>query len=173
MKKIPCIFIRDHDHGGVINEINPACQWVFDGEGRPTRKYDGTCCMIGLTGKWWKRRTTKNPQKEMILADYDPVTGKHFGWVPIDFDDPANKWHKEAYDPLLEPGTYELVGPKVQGNAEDIEIHMLVRHGAVTVPEPELTYEGIKEQVLSQPFEGIVWHHPDGRKAKIRRNDFL
>jgi hypothetical protein len=36
-------------------ESNPGCQWVFDGEGVATRKYDGACCMV-RDGKLYKRR---------------------------------------------------------------------------------------------------------------------
>jgi hypothetical protein len=36
-------------------ESNPGCQWVFDGEGVATRKYDGACCMV-RDSKLYKRR---------------------------------------------------------------------------------------------------------------------
>ena len=43
MKKIPTIFLRDEqDRKHVTNQINPECQWVFDGKGIATIKYDGT-----------------------------------------------------------------------------------------------------------------------------------
>ena len=48
MKKVPTIFDRDWegDRNRVVNKINPKAQWGFDGEGWPTRKLDGTSCMI-------------------------------------------------------------------------------------------------------------------------------
>ena len=47
MKKIPTLFERKPDYlSGVIDEINPLCKWVADGEGVATRKYDGTAMMI-------------------------------------------------------------------------------------------------------------------------------
>lgn len=48
MKKIPTIFERDWngDKSRVIDKINPEAQWVFDGEGTPTRKLDGTSVKI-------------------------------------------------------------------------------------------------------------------------------
>ena len=57
MKKIPTMFLRDWngDRSRVTREPNPACRWVFDGEGVATRKYDGACCMVH-DGKLYKRR---------------------------------------------------------------------------------------------------------------------
>jgi len=42
MKKIPTIFKRNPDRmQEIMPEQHPDCGWVFDGEGAPTRKYDG------------------------------------------------------------------------------------------------------------------------------------
>ena len=49
MHKIPTLFRRDpDDRKRVLPEANPACQWVLDGEGTPTRKYDGTCVLLWM-----------------------------------------------------------------------------------------------------------------------------
>ena len=69
-------------------------------------------------------------------------------------------------------GTYELVGPKVQGNPENYDAHMLVRHGTVVVLGAPRSYDDLAEFMNDFPHEGIVWHHPDGRMAKIKRRDF-
>ena len=59
MKKIPTVFRRDPDDmRHVTSEVHPDCQWVLDGEGTPTRKYDGTCVMFDGT-RWWARREVK------------------------------------------------------------------------------------------------------------------
>jgi hypothetical protein len=57
IKKIPTIFERDWngDRSRVTREPNPACRWVFDGEGVATRKHDGACWMV-RDGKLYKRR---------------------------------------------------------------------------------------------------------------------
>jgi len=49
-------------------------------------------------------------------------TGKEVGWVPAG-DGPEDQWHREAFEPQLglPDGTYELVGPSIQGNAEHYE----------------------------------------------------
>lgn len=35
-----------------------------------------------------------------------------------------------------------------------------------------LTFDGLREWLTSHPVEGLVFHHPDGRLAKIKRRDF-
>ncbi|MFF0467058.1 hypothetical protein ACFYPX_06380 [Micromonospora zamorensis] len=43
--------------------------------------------------------------------------------------------------------------------------------------EPEkapLDHDGLRAWLLAHPdWEGVVWHHPDGRMAKLKRRDFL
>ena len=72
-------------------------------------------------------------------------------------------------------GTYELVGPKVQGNVEHEEKHRLVPHTTAALAFHEdvpRTFEGIQEWMRGKDIEGIVFHHPDGRMAKIKLRDF-
>jgi hypothetical protein len=36
-----------------------------------------------------------------------------------------------------------------------------------------LTFAGLRDWLLARPhYEGIVWHHPDGRRAKLKHRDF-
>ena len=66
MQKIPTLFQRDpEDMKRVLREVNPECQWVLDGEGVATRKFDGTCVMFDHEG-WWVRREIK-PGKQAPL----------------------------------------------------------------------------------------------------------
>ncbi len=182
MKKIPTLFLRDEaDRKYVTSEVNPVCQWVLDGEGRPTRKFDGTCCLV-RDGKFYKRyevKKGKTPPPEFEPADeVDQNTGKQPGWVPVG-DGPEDKYHREAFDRLFNPpdGTYELVGPKIQGNAEHFNEHLLLSHATDTwlndgefIPRD---YEGLRELLFALPdYEGIVFHHPDGRMAKVKKKDF-
>jgi hypothetical protein len=212
MKKILTIFKRNPDNmKEVLPEWNDKCLWVRDGEGTPTRKYDGLCCKIDKDG-FWKRREVKKDKKipeGFILEEEDPNTGKKFGWVPVDKDSPEDKWFREAFsneivrvcgkdssDPHwngdevignikfeLEHGdvqkaikffeTYELVGPKIQGNPERRIKHELISHDYAEPYEiSNRTFEGIKEFMRDLDIEGIVFHHPDGRMAKIKKKDF-
>lgn len=186
MKKIPTVFERDEqDRRYVTNRPNPACDWVFAGEGVPTLKYDGTCMMFDGS-RWWARREVKpgkTPPPEFVQADHDETTGKTVGWEPIERS-PFAKFHTEALAETSTAvgqrgwpaGTYELVGPKINGNRERLEWHELWLHAAAPVVCLGLrTFDAIREQVLdlgAKGCEGIVYHHPDGRMAKIKASDF-
>lgn len=187
MNKIPTVFTRDpEDQSRLTREVHPDCQWVLDGEGTATRKYDGTCVMLDIGGSWLARREVKAGKAEpdnYRVVERDPITGKSVGWEPIGQSGWA-KWHAEALARaegtiVLHPGTYELVGPKVNGNPEDVEAHTLVRHAeAETLPVTGAPrdYDAIKALVLGLAadygWEGVVYHHDDGRMAKIKARDY-
>lgn len=179
MKKIPTIFDRDWngDRSRVVNVPHRDCAWVFAGQGVATRKIDGTCCLVRY-GRLYKRHEVKLGKKHPI--GFEPVgadaeTGKVVGWVPVG-DGPEDRWHREAWDKQAHPtqdGTYELIGPKVQGNPEDAPGHVLEAHsdaeGYLNAPR---TFEGLREWLAGKDIEGLVFHHPDGRMGKIKLRDF-
>jgi hypothetical protein len=178
MRKIPTLFVRDpEDMRYLTREVHPDCQWVIDGEGVPTRKYDGTC--VRFDGEhWWARREIKpgkTPPAGFVAEQTDEVTGKTVGWEPAE-QSPFAKYLREAVQGFVvrpAAGTFELCGPKVQGNPEGYAIHTLVRHADAEVIDSVVpTYEWLAKWMPSFAFEGIVWHHPDGRMAKIKRRDF-
>ena len=180
MKKIPCLFKRNFGKSQqpVYNEINPECQWVVNGEGYATRKYDGTCCLI-KGGMLYKRYTLKPGKKAPVgftpATEIDPITGKQEGWLPLDKYD---YFHHEAFDELInmgikfKDGTYELCGPKVNGNKEDLLSHVLIKHGEYICHDAPRTYDELKKYLQKVDMEGLVFYHPDGRMAKIRKADF-
>ncbi len=174
MKKIPTIFVRDMSKQPalVTPEWKAGCEWVRDGEGVPTIKNDGTCCLI-RDGKLFKRRELKPGQSapaDFEQADFDDETGKTVGWVPVT-ESTEDQWHREAFH-SQPSGTYELMGPKVQGNKGGFPAHVLVRHGNESIRGNPRTFEDIHDYLQDQHMEGLVWHHPDGRMAKIKRRDF-
>ena len=176
MKKIPTLFVRDPaDMSRVTAELHPDCGWVAAGEGVATRKLDGTSCLV-RNGELYKRREIKRGKPAppgFDEADRDEVTGKRVGWMPVE---PTDKWHAEAWERAggaLPDGTYELLGPKVQGNPERAEAHELVAHAdAETCPDAPTDRDGLREWLAGRDVEGLVWHHPDGRMAKIKLRDF-
>lgn len=176
MKKIPTVFVRDlsSQPAVVTPEVVPGCEWVLAGEGVATRKYDGMCCAV-ISGEPWKRREVKTGKiapDGFVQTDEDEVTGKRFGWVPIG-DGPEDKHFRNAHIPRLTDGTYELLGPKVQGNPEGLSEQMWLRHcNAVRLTDAPRGYDALKEYLAMHDIEGIVWHHPDGRMAKIKGKDF-
>ncbi len=190
MKKIVSLFQRNYDGDRLVrDEITVGAEWVAAGEGKATRKFDGTCCLV-RNGRLFKRYEVKpggTPPPDFESAnDVDEVTGKQQGWVPVG-SGPEDKWHNEAFLDECEPmigagighivcslpdGTYELCGPKVQGNPERCDRHVLIPHGEQQYPGCSRDFHGLKAFFAANDIEGIVWHHADGRMVKIKGRDF-
>lgn len=197
MRKIPTLFKRDPDDmRHVLPEVTPDCEWVLAGEGVATRKYDGTCVRLTKDGLWWARREVKpgkTPPANFVPEQLDEVTGKTVGWEPAE-QSGFYRWLQDALaqgatgylsvpqsiDPTPPPGSYELLGPKINRNTDCLSIgyHILVMHGyeayddRVELAEAPRDFAGLREWMLATRFEGIVWHHPDGRMAKLKARDF-
>ena len=176
MKKTPTMFDRDWqgDRSRVVDMPNADCGWVLAGEGVATRKIDGTSCMV-RGGTLYKRRELKQGDRvppDFEIADTDAETGKTVGWVPVS-EGPEDARHREALSAGLADGTYELVGPKVQGNPEGYAVHTLVRHDSLVLDEAvPRDFAGLSAWLAGRDIEGLVFHHPDGRMAKIKLRDF-
>lgn len=199
MKKIPTIFVRDWEGilgppgRMVIDAPHDDCGWVFAGEGIPTRKFDGTCCLV-RTSMIYRRYEVKVNKKtgklRGIPEGFEPIetdekTGEIVGWVPVG-EGPEDKWHRLAFDndeTMLDgfpDGTYELIGKQFNGNPEGWgdDQPYLVAHGYPLTDEDEplgdvpTTYEGLRSWLIGRDIEGVVWHNPDGRMAKIKGRDF-
>jgi hypothetical protein len=145
VQKIISLFKRDYEGTRqVYDEVVPGAEWVLAGRGVATEKYDGTCCMV-RDGKLYKRYDAKHGKTPPPLfepaQDPDPATGHWPGWVPVG-DGPADQWHVAA----------------------------LQASGAIGDGTYELMGRKCKA-IPSNPIEGIVWHHPDGRMVKIKRRD--
>lgn len=175
MKKIQSLFQRNYETDRLVrNEIVPGSEWVPAGEGVATRKFDGTCCMIS-GGALYRRYDVKAGRQKPLgfipAQEPDVVTGHWPGWLIVS-NGPEDQYHREANHPALPDGTYELVGPKIQGNPEHFNAHTLVRHGESVLPDAPRSFDELREYLRSLNIEGIVWHHPDGRMVKIKRKDF-
>lgn len=178
MRKIPTYFVRDWDgdRSRVVPEVNPACRWVADGEGIATQKLDGACAMV-RGRRLYKRRELaagKIIPHDFEIAESDDETGKLVGWMPV-ADGPDDRWFRAAFGTreFWPDGTYELIGPKVQGNPEGWATHTLWPHSELALTEqPPRTYEGLRAWMAGRNIEGVVWHHPDGRMAKLKLRDF-
>lgn len=177
MQKIISLFQRNYDSDRLVrNEVTPGAEWVLAGEGVATQKLDGTCCLI-RDGKLYKRHEVKPggkvPPNFESANEVDEITGKQQGWVPVG-NGPEDRWHNEAFKNVnwLKDGTYELCGPKIQGNPEHTDRHILIAHGVIVLLDVPRDFDGLKAYLSNQNIEGIVWHHPDGRMVKIKGKDF-
>lgn len=178
MKKISTLFLKDpSDLGRVIDKVDPKNEWAINGEGKATRKFDGTACAI-INGELYKRYDVKKgksvPTGAIPCQDPDEITGHWPHWVKCSRVDNSDKYHFEAFDEdnFHDDGTYELIGPKIQGNPEKLDRHHLFMHGVYLVELNDLSFEGIKKYIKENDIEGIVFHHADGRMCKIRKSDF-
>lgn len=127
----------------------------------------------------FKRRELREGQiipHNFEFVGADSETGKTVGWVPVG-DFPEDRWHREAFEAVAggaADGTYELVGPKIQGNPEGYSAHTLIAHSwlALTEQPPARDFDTLKAWLAGKDIEGIVFQHPDGRMGKIKLRDF-
>lgn len=190
MRKIPTLFVRNPATHRIEPVLSEGCEWVLRGEGTATRKVDGAAVLI-REGHAYKRREVKpgrTPPAGFEHVETDETTGKQVGWIPVDLEDPGDRYFVEGIRgtgigiPPPRGETYELVGPKVQGNTENLDRHVLIAHNSQTlqIEEPpqiagrdsETAFELLETYLHSYAHEGIVWRHWDGRRAKIKRRDF-
>jgi len=179
MKKIISLFQRNYEGDRLVrDEVVPGAEWVIEGEGLGTRKWDGTPVMFNGMD-WFKRYDVKKgrtvPEGSIPCQDPDPITGHWPHWVPVSGSE--DRWIVEAINNLttgeeIAGMTYEACGPKINGNAEGFAAHVLIPHGATIKDDCPRDFDGIKEYFAITPIEGIVWHHRDGRMVKIKRKDF-
>src|SRR5699024_699162 len=127
MKKISTLFKKNPENlGRVINEINPENKWVFDGDGIPTRKFDGTSCSI-IDGDIYRRYDTKKRRKHhkggTRKQEEGAIIEHHPHCVKCSSDKPHDKNHFLVFMSLKEKkdGRYEICGEKVNGNPKKIK----------------------------------------------------
>lgn len=182
MNKMKTLFKKDPcDPLKVIDEIQ--CEWVNDEGVTCHIKHDGSACMI-KNGNLYKRYDAKinkktgkrkiPPEGAIPCCDPDDITGHWPHWTPVT---DADKYHKEAFLTVHETektdsSTWELCGPKVNGNNETLSCHELKDHSKHRVFVDSISYQSIRDILFSLIHEGLVFHHPDGRMCKIRRKDF-
>jgi hypothetical protein len=167
VEKIPTLFERDETARGrpVTPTIKPESQWVAAGEGVSTRKLDGM--NVKVVGGVLHKRQKSNE------GVYDEAS-----YAPAHRDDPSDRYLFEAFNSATgwEDGIYEALGPRIQGNPEKCEQHTLVRvvplNPALVLEDVPRTFDRLREWLAAHDVEGIVFHHPDGRKAKIKKRYF-
>lgn len=184
MKKIPTLFTRiyeGHKIVGIKDEITPGCEDAFK-NGIATIKVDGACCAV-IDGKFYKRYDAKKGKKPPVGAipccDPDPITGHWPHWVPVDPNDPGDKWFAVALlntergldGRVLEDGTYEAIGPHFQNNPYKYKNDYLMRHGILQV-DVKRDFEFISNWLNEHKAEGLVFWLNGEPVCKIKRSDF-
>lgn len=183
MRKIPTLFVRDARFK--VTEVpHPDCAWVFAGEGKATEKLDGTNIRLTLrAGQVVRVEKRRNPSK------IQKAQGIHEPWY-IDADPygPADRFIFEAVQntevQAWPDGEHaaEALGPKIQGNPLALTQHQCLAFNlfAPVYEDVPRDFAGLRAFLETLPSifqpgvlaEGLVFHHPDGRRAKIKRKDF-
>ncbi len=177
MNKILTVFQRDPARMQLVTrEVTPGCEWVFAGEGVPTRKLDGTNVRVTIAaGKVVLVEKRRNPSREEKAAGAEP------GYVACMPGDPSDRWIGAAVQATVVSGwpdgahPCEALGAKIQGGVEGPTPRLYpFMFDAAPFAEADgpRTFDSIRASLESCVCEGIVWHHPDGRMAKIKRRDF-
>ena len=169
---------ENHKIAKVLNEVEPECMWVLNGEGYATEKLDGTCCLI-KDGKIYRRYDYKKGRelpKDAIPCQEaaDIVTGHFPHWLLCTAEDGSSKYHLEAFSKQkdLQDGTYELIGEHINGNPYKLDTDRLVKHGSVVLEDVPRTFEGLYNYLKEHYIEGIVFYRENGEMCKIKRTDF-
>lgn len=186
MKKIPTLFKRVYDGHkivGITPEVTEGMEWVLNGDGIATVKWDGSCCAI-INGELYKRYDAKKgkkpPEGAIPCCDPDPITGHHPHWVKCDRNNPADKWFFNALDRTDQAKiqndnyrTYEAVGKHFNGNPYGWGDDILIPHGDMEINRNlTTTFNGIKKFLEENYIEGIVFWLNGEPMCKIKRSDF-
>ncbi len=184
MHKIPTLLERNPGTFKVVDKVKEDCLWVVAGQGIATEKLDGTnvrlTVRLATVVRIEKRRNPDKGQKKLGILD---------GWyTDVDPRDSSNRWIVEAVNrtSYLEwsDGEHccEALGPKIQGNPLGLEEHVCIPFNLAppVVLDAPRHFEGLRTflETMDSVFspghlaEGIVFHHMDGRRAKIKRKDF-
>ena len=181
MKKIPTLFVREYDDGGILltRDVLPGLEWVLRGEGEATEKVDGAACAIinGVLYKRYDAKHGKQPPNGAIPCQEkpDPYTGHWPHWDKVDTRKSEDKWFASALANtpwVREDGTYEAVGLHFQNNPYGLDSDFLERHGRIKVKDFPRTFDGMKEYFRTHAIEGIVFWKDGEPRCKIKRSDF-
>jgi hypothetical protein len=122
------------------------------------------------------------PEPTYAVADPDDSQDKHIfaAFYETDFSDwPDGVWECEALGPKIQGGVESdtpclypfSFDPNLAfdpiANLDPFELTPSKIYNAI-----EAYFTGMGGPLQGRPIEGIVWHGPDGRMAKIKRRDF-
>lgn len=188
-RKMTALFEIDRVAHVGTDIVNEKSAWVFTEPATATVKRDGTGVLVTADGEILVRRSVKKGKRVpegFRLAETDAFTGHMFGVEPM-----AQSSFKTVLEEALvatgkplEPGTFELCGPKVNGNPEGFDTHVLIRHGSETLPvipdmrtvNPDEAFGLLKDiftELKNQGVEGVVWWGKDDKRVKLRVKDFF
>jgi hypothetical protein len=195
MKKIQTILPKDLNNMGLVTSGT-----LMAGINHFKIKIDGTACMIKdghpycrFDAKLFKRKKgkiitftkeeviSKLPIGAIACQEPDEKSGHWPHWVPVSIDNPSQKFIYEGFTNLSSviDGTYECIGPKIQGNPHGEDKHYWIPHFdskliyQVNSLNPDNAFELFKELFKEFKYEGLVAYNELNEPiGKIRCSDF-
>ena len=186
--KLQSPFVRKGEKYILSDEINPELAWVFEDGVKAVDKIDGTNICIRLQDGQIVELQNRSTPKKLLHK-------KQTGWERMCIEGLLNAiergWLSEYPD-----GEYygELIGPKINGNRHGMTENLFVPFAYLQekcawrsweMNEYPKDFSSISEWFKTLPSlfnlrlglpqieaEGLVFTHPDGRMAKLRRDMF-
>lgn len=198
MRTIPSLFVKQYHKNNTFTltrKVTPGLEHVLtDPNIMPTVQVDGECCAI-INGKFYKRVKLKLSEVERFKAimcqnEPDEATGKIPCWVPLERDNPKDRYFWEAYDLMLrelrESGaatyinllkhglyTFECCGRHFRGNPYSFDEDRLVPHGTIKCEDlGKVSFDSLDKYFETHSIEGIVFWKNGVPVAKAKRRDF-
>jgi len=174
MKKIPTILPKNPEN---LGEVIPGD--LMPGIDHFKIKIDGTSCMIKDgkpycrfdLKKFKKKRgkviefskeelKAKLPEGAIPCQEPDNKSGHWPHWVPVKEDNPSQKYILEGFKNLKDKidGTYECIGPKLQGNPHGEDKHIWIPHFHENLKvniDMERLYNGNEYDFFKELFENF------------------
>lgn len=179
MKKMRTLF-EQNESFKVIDKLRDENKFILEDNYSVYRKRDGTSILI-KNNIMYKRydanelKGKKIPENSIPCQEHPAPSGSFPVWVRCKREDPSDKFHFEAFDKKYswDNGTYELCGPKINGNKEDLSSHILIFHKSEKLEIGDLSFRGIEEYFKRNLIEGLVIeNNENGLMTKIRRKDY-
>ena len=186
MPKLECPFVREKNDAGhyvVTDEIAPGMEWVFEDDTvRAVEKLDGENASIRI----------KNGVINGVWSRTERV--HFFTHTHIEIIDAVRNAYGRKYMMFMEDGQHfgECIGPRIQKNVYGLDKVLWVplsmlhdKYYYKSWGEYPKTFDNISDWFKDLPSayamsrsnykvyaEGVVFAHPDGRLAKLRRGMF-
>ena len=103
MRKMSTLFIILYPERSLLDEVRPENSWIHDAGVLPTRKFDGSACMIlnsTLYKRWDNKKGKVPPIGAIECQEPDVITGHHPYWILCDKYNNADKYFFEALNAL-------------------------------------------------------------------------
>ncbi len=186
MRKIPTIFDRNWETNRKVN-ANLVVDFDF-ANAVATEKLDGMNIRLTIRNETIvrveKRRNPTKIQKKQGIVDpwyVDAIQGA-----------PEDKWifdaveHSDFKDVPDGEWSAEALGKNIQGNPLNLDHNEVFifslpqMRTKIILDDAPHSYEALRSYLRHKKsfigndalIEGIVWHHPNGQMAKIKRKDF-